>query len=277
MAKITAAEVNKLRKTTGSGMMDCKKALVEADGDFDKAIEELRKKGQKVAAKRSDKEANEGVIIAQTTDDGKFGTILTINCETDFVAKNAEFISFVQTISDVSIKQKPEDIEKLKELGFDDNTSIHDKIIEQTGKIGEKVSLSNYEIIKAETVVPYIHPGNKLAALVGLNKAGDNVSEAGKQIAMQIAAMNPIALDEDSVSQETKDQEMKIGRDQAIEEGKPENIIDKIALGKMSKFLKENTLVNQKFIKDNKKTVAQYLKETDKELKIVDYKRKVLG
>jgi elongation factor Ts len=276
MANITAAEVNKLRKQTGAGMMDCKKALVEAEGDFDKAIEILRKKGQKVAEKRSDRDANEGAVLAATDASGKFGAVISLNCETDFVAKNEDFVSTAQTILNVAIENKPSSLEELKGLKFNDSMTIEEKITEEVGKIGEKIELGEYETVSAEKVIAYIHPGNKTATLVGLNKDGDEVAAAGKNVAMQVAAMAPVALDADSVSDEIKERELEIGREQAKKEGKPEQIIDKIAEGKLHKYYKENTLLNQQFFVDNKLDVKGYLKSVDGDLTVTDFKRSSL-
>ena len=274
MATITASEVNSLRKQTGAGMMDCKKALVEAEGDFDKAIEILRKKGQKVAAKRGDRDANEGLVIAKSTSDGKKGVILTLNCETDFVAKNDDFTGFANKIVDLAIENQPASIDELKAISYDGNgLTIGEKIIEEVGKIGEKIDLSQYALVEAEKVVAYNHPGNKIASIVGLNKDVADSNELGKDVAMQVAAMAPVALNEDGVSQEIIDKEIEIGKEQARAEGKPENILEKIALGKLQKFYKENTLLHQQFIKDNKKSVSQYLKEQDKDLTVTRFER----
>lgn len=274
MANITAADVNKLRKKTGAGMMDCKNALVEADGDFEEAVDALRKKGQKVAAKRGDREASEGVVIADTSDDGKTGFLISLNCETDFVAKNDDFKSLAEDILKIAKDNNPADLDALKGLPFKDaGQSIEEKIVESIGKIGEKIELGTYEKIDADEVVAYNHPGNNIASLVGLNKSGDGYGEIAKHVAMQVAAMSPVAVDKESVSKEVIDRELQVGREQAIEEGKPENIVDKIAEGKLNKFFKENTLLNQQFIRDTKKTVSQYLKEQDKELTVVEFKR----
>ena len=237
---ITASQVNELRKKTGAGMMDCKKALVEADGDMEQAIDLLRKKGQKVAAKRGDNEAKEGVIFAQA--EGGKGYILQLNCETDFVAKNEDFRNFVQSLLDVAVKNDVDSVEDLKGLKFNDKLTVEEKITEQIGVIGEKLDLSNYGKISSDAVVAYNHPGNQLAALVGLNKSGNEAEEAGKQVAMQVAAMNPVALNKDGVDQETIDRELEVGKEQAIEEGKPTDLAEKIAQGRLNKFFKENTL-----------------------------------
>lgn len=222
MSNITAADVNKLRQTTGAGMMDCKKALVEAEGDFEKAIDILRKKGQKVAANRSDRDAKEGLVLAKTTADGKKAVMVVVNCETDFVAKNDDFNAFATRILDVAMEKNPTNIDELKALNFNGNgLTIGDKITEQTGVIGEKIDVSGYEVVTGELTVAYNHPGNKLASIVGLNKAGGSVADAGKQVAMQIAAMDPIAIDESQVPEAVVAREMEVGRDQALQEGKP--------------------------------------------------------
>jgi elongation factor Ts len=270
MSQITAAEVSKLRKVTGAGMMDCKKALQESDGDFDKAIEIIRKKGQAVANKRADREAREGVILAKTNNDSTLGAIIMLNCETDFVAKNENFIKLAESILDKAINENPDNLEVLQKIEID-GKPVADKIIEQVGIIGEKLNLSYYDKVEATQVISYIHPGNKLAALVGFNKVTD--IQVGKDIAMQVAAMNPVAIDKDDVSQEVVEKEKEIGREQARREGKPEKILDKIAEGKLNKFYRESTLLNQDLTKDSKKTVRQYLKEADSDLIVTDFKR----
>lgn len=271
--KITAADVNNLRKQTGAGMMDCKKALVESNGDFDLAVDFLRKQGQKVAAKRSDRDASEGAVIAKTTENGKLGAIIVLNCETDFVAQNADFIKFAENILETAITKRPADLEALKALPYmDSGLTIAEKITEQTGVIGEKVELSSYDTIEADKVVAYIHPGNRLASVVGLNKEG-NYDDLGRDIAMQVAAMAPVALDKEGVPQDVIDREIEIGKEQAIQEGKPADMAEKIALGRLNKFYQENTLLNQSFIKDNKKSIKQYLNDADNGLSVTDFKR----
>lgn len=270
MAEITAAEVSKLRKVTGAGMMDCKKALEESNGDFDKAIEIIRKKGQAIANKRADREALEGVVIAKTTGDATRGAMIVLNCETDFVAKNEGFIRFAESILDKAISGNPDSLEELEQLEIE-GKHIADKVIEQIGIIGEKLTLSYYDKIESHQVIPYIHPGNKLATLVGLSKVV-NV-QVGRDVAMQIAAMNPVAIDKDDVPPEIIEKEKEIGREQARREGRPESILDKIAEGKLNKFFKESTLLNQEYTKDNKKTIRQYLMEIDNELKVTGFKR----
>lgn len=268
---ITAADVNKLRQQTGAGMMDCKNALVEANGDFDAAVDILRKKGQKVAAKRGDRDATEGLVVAKTTADEKTGVIVVVNCETDFVAKNEDFGKFAATIADVAINNMPASVDELKALKFDDSISIADKIIEQTGVIGEKIEISGFGTIQADTVYAYNHPGNSVASLVGLNGTGK--ADVAKDVAMQIAAMAPIALDKDSVPQDVVNKEIEIGKELAIQEGKPAEMAEKIAQGRLNKFFKESTLLNQQYIKDNKMTIQQYLDSTEKGLTVTDFKR----
>jgi len=269
MAQITATDVNKLRKMTGAGMMDCKKALVEAEGDFDKAQQIIREKGQAVANKRSDREASEGVVLAKSN--GAKGVIISLNCETDFVAKNADFVILAEKILDAALKELPTDLDALNNLEVD-GMKISDKIVEQTGVIGEKLDLKYYGKVEAEQVAAYIHSDKKLATLVGLNKS-EIEEQIGKDVAMQVAAMDPVAVNKDQVSQEDIDKELEIGRNQALAEGKPENLVDKIAQGKLGKFFKENTLLSQAFIKDNKTTVEQYLKQEDKDLTVTEFKR----
>jgi elongation factor Ts len=270
---ITAADVNKLRQQTGAGMMDCKNALVEANGDFETAIDILRKKGQKIAAKRGDNEAREGLIIAQASNDGKSGVILTLNCETDFVAKNDGYQSLVQSLVDIALNNMPSSIDELKGLKYDDRLSVDEKITEQIGVIGEKLDLSNYSTIKADKVVAYNHPGNQLATLVGLNSGSDVAEDAGKQVAMQVAAMNPIALNKDGVDARTIEREIEVGKELAIQEGKPADMAEKIAMGRLNKFFQENTLLSQAFVRDNKLTVADFLSSTEKDLTVTDFRR----
>lgn len=274
---ITAQEVNKLRQMTGSGMMDCKKALTEADGDFEKAVDILRKKGQKVSASRADRETKEGVVVTRISEDGTKGTLLSLTCETDFVAKNEEFGAFANTLLDMAVSNNCATVEEIHALPFADLTTA-EKIIEMTGKIGEKIEISHYVVIKADAVVPYIHSNGKLGVLVGLvNTSGSNVEEAGKDVAMQIAAMNPVAVDKDGVDATTIEREIEIGKEQARQEGKPEEMLEKIALGKLQKFYKESTLLSQVFVKDNSKTIAQYLDGVSKGLTVSTFKRISIG
>lgn len=270
---IKASDVSKLRKMTGAGMMDCKNALNEANGDFDQAIETIRKKGQLVASKRADKEASEGCVLSGLKEN--FAAVVALKCETDFVAKNDNFVAFTKSILDVALENKPADVKALEALELN-GTTVGDQIVEQIGIIGEKLELDYYDSIKAETVVAYIHPGNKLATIVGLNIA--NIEEqVAKDIAMQAAAMAPIAVDRDGVDQATIDKELEIGREKAREEGKPEQILDKIAQGRLNKFFQENTLLEQSFIKESKMNVKSYLQSVNKELTVTDFKRYTLN
>jgi len=277
MTQISASQVNDLRKQTGAGMMDCKKALIETHGDFEKAIDSLRKKGQKVASKRADREVSEGVVLSITNSTNKKGGIVSLNCETDFVAKNVTFVELAKSILIVALDAGVKDINSIKELKFNESMSIHDKLVEQTGIIGEKIELSNFSIIESDYVSSYIHPGNKLASLVGFNLCTENIDELGKNVAMQIAAMNPLAIDESDISKEIIDKEMEIGKDLARQEGKPEAMLEKIASGRLKKFFKENTLLNQVYIKDSKQTILQYLKTFNKDLDINSFRRVNVG
>lgn len=268
MAAITAADVNKLRKQTGLGLMDCKNALVDSEGDFEKAVEILRKKGQKIAAKRGENEAGEGYVIAKVNAQGNAGINMVLNCETDFVAKNQEFVDFANSIADLALSCKANNRDALYALSLG-GTSVSEAIESQMGKIGEKLEVSEYALVEAAHVVAYNHPGNRTAALVGFNQ---NAGDAGRDIAMQIAAMAPIAIDESGVSEELKAKEIEIGKEQAMAEGKPAEMAEKIAVGKLNKFFKERTLLNQEFIKDNTKSVGQYLKGVDKDLTVSAFK-----
>jgi elongation factor Ts len=271
---ISASDVNKLRQQTGAGMMDCKNALVEAEGDFEKAIEILRKKGQKVASKRSDMEASEGVVLAKTTADGKFGVLLAFNCETDFVAKNADFVQYVHNLADLALRYKPESTDKFKSMPFNNVITVSDSILEKIGVIGEKMYIARLEFIGAPKTFAYVHPGNRLAALVGISESGfEKADEVGKDLSMQIAAMSPIAIDKDDVPAEVVEKELEIARELALKEGKPEKMLDQIAKGRLNKFFTESTLLNQEFFKDTKKTVRQYLQESHKGLTVTAFKR----
>ncbi len=277
MANITAAEVAKLRKHTGAGMMDCKRALQESEGDFEKAIEILRKKGAKVAAKRADKDATEGYVLAKTNSDNTFGILVMVNSETDFVGKGEEFINFVTGIADAALENKAETLENVKALVLNDGITVEQRLNDMIGKTGEKLEFDSFAAIHADHVAAYNHLGNKIGTLVGLNKNVDGIANIGHDVAMQIAAMNPISLDKESVSQNIIEKELEIGKELARKEGKPEAILDKIAQGRLGKFFKENTLLNQDFIKDSKKTVGGYLKETDKDLTVTKFFRFALG
>ncbi len=272
---ITAADVMKLRKATGAGMMDCKNALADADGDFDRAVEIIREKGKLVASKRSDREASEGAVLAKVSGDGKFGAIVVLNCETDFVAKNDGFVELTQKFLDLAIAEKPADLEALKALTIDGRT-IADHVTEQTGVIGEKIELSYYANVQAPSVIGYIHPGNKLATVVGFNQEGVDVQVA-KDVAMQVAAMNPVAVDKDFVPQEVVEKELEIAKEKFRQEGKPEAMLDKIAQGSLAKFFKESTLLNQAFVKDNKVSVQEYLNSSSKGLTATGFVRFALS
>lgn len=268
---ITAAEVNKLRQQTGAGMMDCKKALEESNGDFEAAVDFLRKKGAKVAANRADRDASEGVVLAKMSGDKKTAVVVSVNCETDFVAKNADFIAFAETIASIALDKKPESIDAFKTLSFNGDVTVGDKFMEQVGKIGEKIDIGYYSLVNAEQVVAYIHPGNRLAVALGFNK---NVSdEVAKNIAMQAAAMAPVAIDKDDVDKTTIERELDIARETTRAEGKPEDMVEKIATGKLNKFYKDSTLLNQEYFIDNKMTVRQYLQSVEKDLTVSSMKR----
>jgi elongation factor Ts len=275
MAAINAADVAKLRRVTLAGMMDCKKALEESEGNFEKAIEIIRKKGQAVANKRADKEASEGVVLSKVSSDGKTGAMIVLNSETDFVAKNADFLALANKILDIAVSKKPASLDELKSLPMDGG-KVGDKVVEYVGIIGEKLDLSYLEKIEAAHVQAYIHPGNRLATLVGFTKSGADV-QVYKDVAMQIAAMNPVAVDKDFVPAAVIAQEIEIGKEQARRDGKPEEMLEKIAQGKLNKFFKESTLLNQDFVKDNKMTIRQYLQSVNKELTVTDFKRFTLN
>jgi len=272
-ATITAADINKLRQTTGAGMMDCRKALTESNGDFEAAIDWLRKQGQKVAAKRSDREAKEGVVLAKTTADNKTGIVLCISCETDFVSKNADFVAFAQSIADAAIANNVKSAEELNEVKIG-NEKVADMINEKLAAIGEKIAISKFERLEAPYVASYIHGANRMGVLVAMSKPAE---EAGKDVAMQIAAMNPLAVDEKSIPAETIAREKDIAIEQIKAEGKPAEMAEKIAVGKINKFFKDNTLLAQAFVKDNNKSVGDYLKSVDADLKVTDFKRVALG
>lgn len=270
---ITAGDINKLRQQTGAGMMDCRKALTESNGDFEGAIDYLRKKGQKVAALRSDREAKEGVVIAKTTLDNKTGYVINVSCETDFVSKNAEYIAFAQSIMDAVIENNVNSIEELNQVKMG-NETIADKLNEQVARIGEKISVSKFEKVAAPYVAAYIHGSYRMGVLVGLSQQNE---DAGKDVAMQIAAMNPIAIDQSTVPAETIARERDIAIEQVKAEGKPAEMIEKIATGKINKFFKESTLLAQAFVKDGNKSVGDYLKGLDADLKVIEFKRVALG
>ena len=281
MGKISAADVKKLRDLTGAGMMDCKKALTEADGDFDKAIEGLRKKGQKLSAKRADRHAKEGVVIAATSANRNNGVVLRLSCETDFVAKNQKFIDFAQSIVDVALKNLPNSLEDLLALPYDSTMTVAEKVTEQVGVNGEKHEVTDYHKIETAAgegqVIPYIHMGYRAGVLAALNLEGPQFIEPGKNVAMQVAAMKPVALDKDGVDETVVQKEIEIGKDIARQEGKPEEMVERIAMGKLNKFFKEKTLLNQIYVKNSKQTVQAYLTSEDKKLTVTAFKHVTLG
>jgi len=275
--EISASAVKQLRDITGAGMMDCKAALIEANGDFDGAIEVLRKKGQKLSLKRADREAKEGVVIAQVSADGKKGIVVKLSSETDFVAKNEDFIALAKKFADIALSNFPATKEELLALPFEGIT-VGEKVTEQVGVIGEKIELADYERLEAEQVVAYIHSGYRAGVIVGLNKASDAAAAAGKDVAMQVAAMKPVAVDKDGVNADIIAKEIEIGKEVARAEGKPEEMLEKIALGKLNKFYQENTLLNQSFVKgDGKQSVRDYLASIDKDLTVTGFKHVALG
>ena len=274
MSKISAADVNKLRKATGAGMMDCKKALVEAEGNFDTAVEILRKKGQKVAANRADRDSSEGAVIARVNDDATVGVIVSVNCETDFVAKNESYVTLSNQLADVALAH--DSLHSFLAADFN-GMSVTDKLTEQTGVIGEKIEIGGFERLEGAFIGSYIHAGNKIATLTSLSAVVDGAAEAAKNVAMQAAAMNPIALNEEGVDAATVEKEIEIAKDQLRQEGKPEAMLDNIAKGKLKRFFKDNTLVNQAYIKDGKQSVSEYVKSVDAELTVTGFKRLALG
>jgi elongation factor Ts len=277
---ISAKDVKALRDQTGAGMMDCKKALTESGGDLQKAIEYLRKKGQKLSEKRADREANEGVVIALTSGNRNNGVVIRLSCETDFVAKNDDFVALATKMAEVALKNLPADLDALKALPFED-TTIGEKAIEQTGIIGEKIEISKYGKLETAAgegqVVPYIHMGNRAAVIVALNLEGPHIIEPGKNVAMQVAAMKPIAVDKDGIDASVVEKEIEIGKEIARKEGKPEEMLERISTGKLNKFFKEKTLLNQTYVKGNKESVADYLKSIDQKLTVTNFVHIALG
>lgn len=274
--KISASDVKKLRDQTGAGMMDCKKALSEAAGDFEAAIDILRKNGQKLSLKRAEREAKEGVVFALVSEDATRGIVLKLSCETDFVAKNQDFVDLTKEIATIALEHFPEDLDGVLSQSIGE-VSIKDKVIEQIGVIGEKLELGDYARLEAPQVASYIHMGYKAGVLVGLNQEDSSLNEAGRDVAMQVAAMKPVALNKEGVSQDQINREIEIGKEQARAAGKPEEMVEKIAMGKLNKFFKENTLLNQAFVKDGKMNVEQYLKSKHPELTVTDFKHVKLG
>ena len=271
---ISAQDINQLRKQTGAGMMDCKKALTEAEGDFEKAIEILRKKGQKISAARADRTTAEGIVLAKTNNANNYGVVLSLSCETDFVAKNEIFQQLGQTILEAAFIHQPNTREDLLRLSLEGGLTIQEKITELMGKMGEKIAITAYSTLSSETVVSYMHMGHKLGVLVGLQGSHTpQVIEAGKNVAMQIAAMNPLAVDKSGIDTATVDRELAIAKEQARNEGKPEMMLDKIAQGRLNKFFKDNTLLDQPFVKNNGLTIAQYLASVATDLTVITFER----
>jgi elongation factor Ts len=274
---ITAAAVNELRKMTGAGMMDCKKALQESNGDTQGAIDILRLKGQKISANRADRDATEGAVIAKSSSDNTTGVIVRLSCETDFVAKNDDFVSLANELAELALANNADSLDAFKAMPYEGST-VAEKLVNEMGKIGEKIDVSKYAYVAGEAVSAYIHAGNKIGVLVKMNRAANDVNiAAGKDAAMQIAAMNPVAVDENGVAEDVKERELAIGREQAISEGKPEQIVDKIAQGKLKRFYKDNTLLNQPFVKDSSRTVGQMLNDIENGLTITQFERIALG
>jgi elongation factor Ts len=261
---ISAKDVKRLREATGVGMMDCKKALEEADGDFDEAVSILRKKGENVARKRSDKEADEGLVSIAISDDGSRGAIVEVNCETDFVARNDDFSSFVDRVAELVLHEQPDDIEALKALDYEDGRTVGDELVAMTGRIGEKLAIRRFTVLESEEgeIIPYVHPGSKLGVLVEVSGDGDR-EDAGRDVAMQVAALDPIAVDRSEVPEEVQEEEKDIAREAAINEGKPEHIIDRIVEGKLERYFEDNVLLEQSFVKDASKSVSEMLDEAD--------------
>lgn len=277
MTTISASDVNKLRQMTGAGLMDCKAALAETGGDFESAIDFLRKKGAKIAAKRADRDATEGAVIAITSADSTSGVIILLSCETDFVGKNDNFVAFAKEVAQIALSNKPATLEALKALSMG-NATIEARLLDEVAKIGEKIDVVKYELIEGSNVVAYIHGANRMGVLVEMNNAPSDLNMvAGKDVAMQIAAMNPVAVDRDGVDATTIERELEVGKEQARQEGKPESMIEKIAMGKLEKFYKDSTLLNQEFVKDGSKTVAKMLNDTESGLTIKQFRRVQLG
>ena len=274
--QVSASDVKKLRDQTGAGMMDCKKALAESNGDFEAAIEYLRKRGQKLSLKRADRDAKEGVVYALVSDDHKRGIVIRLSCETDFVAKNDDFVALARSFAELALNHFPADTEALLAVPYE-NVTIGEKISEQVGVIGEKIELAEYARLESDMVVSYIHMGYRAGVIVALNKHNASFVDPGKDVAMQIAAMKPVAVDKNDVDPSVIEKEIEIGKEIARQEGKPEEMLEKIAMGKLNKFYKESTLLNQSFVKDGGKTVAQYLQDQDKDLTVVAFKHVQLG
>lgn len=272
MTKISAADIQRLRELTGAGMMDCKKALEENNGNFEEAQDYLRKKGIAKAAKREDREAKEGVVIAQTNADQTRGVIVSLQCETDFVARNEGYIAMTQKMADIALEHFPESLEALLALPYEGAVTIGEKVGEQNGIIGEKIELGRYEHVSGAQILTYNHSNNKRSVLVAFNKKSTDFEQAGRDVAMQVAAMNPVSVGKDDVDPKIVEKEIEIGKELARNEGKAEEMLEKIALGRLNKFYQENTLLMQKFVKNNDMTVDQYLRSLDKELTVTAFK-----
>ncbi len=274
---ITAADVNKLRQMTGAGMMDCKKALTEANGDFEAAVDILRKKGQKVSASRADRQTSEGAVFIKTNQDSTFASLVALGCETDFVAKNEDFRKLGEGIVTAAYEHKPADLEGLKKLTVDGKV-IEELLVDMMGKIGEKIEIISYETAEGDKVATYVHSNGKLGVIVAFTGAnGADLSEIGKDVALQIASMKPVAIDKDDVDATLVEREIEIGKDQARNEGKPEAMLEKIAMGKLNKFYSDNTLLNQNFVKDGGVTIRQLLEKASKGLTVSKFKRVSVG
>lgn len=276
MSTISATDVKNLREMTGAGMMDCKAALTEANGDIEKAIEILRLRGQKLSVKRADRDAKEGVVYAMVSPDATRGIVIRLSSETDFVAKNENFISLAKEFAQIALDTFPADLEALLKQPYE-NITVSEKVQEQVGVIGEKIELADYQRLEAPQVVSYIHMGNKAGVILGLNKTDEKFRDAGRDVAMQVAAMKPVALDKDGVDQSIIEKEIEIGKELARQEGKAEDMLEKIAMGKLNRFFKDNTLLAQAFVKDNSQTVEGYLKSMDKDLTATGFKHIKLG
>jgi len=261
---ISAQDVKRLRDATGVGMMDCKNALKETDGDFDAAVELLRKKGQKVAAKRAEKEADEGLVSIALSDDQSAGAIVEVNCETDFVARNEDFQSFVDRVADIILAEQPADVDALKALPFEDGATVNDELVAMTGRIGEKLAIRRFRILESDAgeIIKYVHPGSKLGVMVEVSGNGDR-HDAGRDVAMQVAALDPIAIDRDEVPEDVQEKEKEIAREAAINEGKPEHILDRIVDGKLERFFEDHVLLEQSFVKDASQSVGDMLDDAD--------------
>lgn len=276
MFKVSTADISKLRELTGAGMMDCKKALEESEGDFEAAQDWLRKKGIAKAAKREDRDAKEGVVVAITNAGQTRGVIVSLNCETDFVARNENFVGLTNKIAQIALDQSPENLDALLDLPYEGSVSIREKVGEQNGIIGEKIELSRYEQLTGAQILTYNHSNNKRSVIVALTKNQNEFEQAGRDVAMQIAAMNPVSVSKDDIDPKIVEKEIEIGKELARNEGKAEEMLEKIAMGRLNKFFQESTLLSQKFVKNNDQTVEQYLRSLDKDLTVSGFKHVAL-